>query len=452
MNITLKNSDPVHAIITVAVAKEDYLPEVEKALNDIRKNIVIAGFRKGYAPKSRIQSLYGTPTMSDKINKIVTDELSEYIQNNKLNLLGKPLLVTPENLTMNFEDQQDYEFSFEVGLTPEMVIRLTKDDVLPYYIVALSDKELDEQVQRYQVNYGDFVTAEVVEAKDLVKGSLVEIGGSLAHEEAALMPSYMKSAEERAKFIGAKVGDAIIFNPFLAYEGKEVELASFLKVQKEDLADHRGDFTLTIEEIKRYQQSAMDQKFFDQVFEPGTVTSPEAFCEKVRERFIEQMKPQCDARFLFDVRKLVVDKANGIQFPDDFLKRWLLASDETYTQEMAEEEYPTILDDLKFRLVKDRFVQENHIRASDAEVEQEAINTVVTRFIHYGVTEIPQNIVHNCVRELLANEKSIDKLVNQVLDQKVLEAFKDLVTLQPQEVSMDEWTRLMETQPKEEII
>ncbi|MDR2683679.1 MAG: trigger factor [Dysgonamonadaceae bacterium] len=446
MNITLQNTDAVNASITIAVSKEDYQTKVEKALNDIRKNIVIDGFRKGNAPKSRIQAQYGKSVLIDEINKLVSDTLVDYIQEQGLHVLGEPLPGKQAQEPLDFDNMQDYEFTFDIALAPKMDITLTKADTLPYYDIVISDEMVDKQIESYKASYGDYSSAEAVETKDVVKGVLVEQNGTITHDTAVLMPSYMKNETEQAKFIGAKVGDIITFNPYTAYEGNEVELASFLKIKKEEVNAHPGDFTFTINEITRYREAELGQELYDKLYEPGTVTSEEDFKAKIRETYAKRLAPESDYKFIGDVDKALEDKVKDIQFPDEFLKRWLLASDSTRTQESVDEEYPKIINDLKLHLIKEQIIKENDIQVTREDVEQKAVAVARSQFHQYGMSNVPDHLLEHYVQEMLKKQDNIRNLIAQAKESKLIDILKTQVTLQHKEVTFEEFGKLYETQ------
>ncbi|GHT77017.1 trigger factor [Bacteroidia bacterium] len=446
MNVTLKNIDPVNAELTIAIGKDDYQPQVEKALNKLRKDLVIDGFRKGNAPKGRIQALYGKSVLVDEINQLVSEKLYAYIKDNQLNVLGEPLPGEKEQFPLDFDKQEDYEFTFDLALSPDMNVSLTKKDELPYYTIAVTDEMIDRQVNSFKANQGTYEQAGAAEERDMVKGVLK---GSVENDSAVLMPMYIKNAEENAKFIGAKVGDVITFNPYKAYEGHEAELASFLKVAKEDVKKHTDDFTFTINEITRYKEAEVNQELFDKIYEPGTVTSEEAFRAKIKEMIEQQLLPESDYKFIIDVKQLLEEKAKDIQFPDAFLKRWLLASDEKRTPESIEEDYPKILADLKFHLIKEEIVKQKEIKVETDEIKQAAFNATRAQFAQYGMNNIPDNLLENYAQEMLKKEATVRNLIDRVIEDKIIAVLKEEITLQPKEVSMEEFQAFFQPETKE---
>ena len=447
MNITLKNIDSVNATLSIAIVKEDYQPLVQKALNDIRKNAVISGFRKGHVPQGRIQALYGKSALIDEINKLVSNKLYDYIKENELNVLGEPLPSEKEQEPLDFDKQEDYEFTFDLALSPDMNISLTKKDKLPYYTISVTNEMIDRQVNSFKANQGGYEQAEAAEEKDMVKGQLE---GSVINDSATLMPMYIKDEVEKAKFIGAKVGDVITFNPYKAYEGHEAELASFLKVEKTDVANHTGDFTFTINEITHYKEAEVNQELFDKVYEPGTVTSEEAFRAKIKEMIAQQLTPESDYKFITDAKQLLEEKAKDIQFPDEFLKRWLLASDPERTVESVETDYPKILADLKYHLIKEQIVKNKEIKVEQEDVTQAAFAATRAQFAQYGMNNIPDQLLENYAQEMLKKEATVRNLIDKVIEDKITVVLKDEITLEPKEVSLEEFQGFFQENPDTE--
>lgn len=457
MNVTIKNIDSVNAKLTIAIVKNDYQPQVEKALNNIRKNTVIPGFRKGNAPKDRINSMYGKATAIDEINKLVFNKLYDYIKENQLNVLGEPLPAKEEQKPFDFANQEEsYEFTFDLGLAPEVNVNLTKDDKLPFYTIQVSDEMIDKQINFYKANYGTYDQVESGEEKDMVKGTLVELDKSgspkatgVTDDAAVLMPSYIKEKEEKEKFINRKVGDTITFNPYKAYEGNKAELSSFLKISKEEVENYRNDYTFTIAEITRYKEAELNQELFDKVFEKGTVTSESMFREKVKGILQEQLERESNFKFILDAKDLLQEKAKDMPLPDAFLKRWLIESNKTQTEESVEKDYPAISGDLKFHLIKEKIVKDNQIKVEKEELQQYAVQVTKAQFAQYGMTNLPEQLLENYSQEMLKKEESVRDLVNKVIEDKLITVLKKEVTLEKKEVSVEEFQKLIETKKAE---
>lgn len=452
MNVTLNNIDLVNATIKVEVVKADYVNEVDKTLKNLRKTAVVDGFRKGMVPQSRIQKLYGKSVLVDEINKLVSNKLYDYIRENKLNILGEPLPGAGEQKPLDFDNQEDYEFTFDIGLAPEVSVNLSKSDKLPYYNIEISDEMIDKQINSFKANYGTYDQVEEIEGKDMAKGLLAEMDeeGKLKEngiriEEAVLMPSYMKDEEEKNKFMGAKKNSVILFNPYKAYEGNEVELSSFLKIDKENVKDYTGDFSFEIKEITRYKEAEINQDLFDKVFEAGSVNSEEEFRAKIKEMISQQLLPESNYKFLLDARKLLEEKTADMQFPDEFLKRWLLASNTERTPESLENDYPRIIEDLRFHLIKEQLVKDNDIKVEPDDIKEYARQATRAQFAQYGMTNIPDQLLDNYSQEMLKKEETVRGLVDKAVEDKLVNVLKEKFTLDVQEITVEDFQKLFET-------
>lgn len=397
-----------------------------------------------------VKKMYGKHVLVEEVNKLVSENLFSYIRENKLNILGEPMPNESEQKPINFDTQEDFEFCFDVALAPEINIALSKGDKLPYYEVAIDDEMLNQQIDAYTANFGTYDKADEVEEKDMVKGTVAELEngspkeGGIVVEEAVLMPAYMKDEAEKAKFVGAKVNSVVVFNPNKAYEGAEVEIASFLKVDKEAVAGITGDFSFEITEITRHQKAEMNQELFDKVFGEGVVTSEEEFKNKIKDALTDQFTPQSDYKFLLDAREVLVQKAGEMKFADDMLKRWLVAANENTTAEKVEEDFPKMIEDLKYQLIKENLVKSNNLKVEDADIEAFAKRVAQAQFAQYGMLSVPEDVLANYAKDMLKNKQTLQNIIDRAVEEKLAAWLKEQVELDVKEVSTEEFGKLFE--------
>lgn len=450
MNVSLKNIDAVSGIVKLEIVKADYAEQVEKSLRNFRQKANVPGFRKGMVPMGMVKKMYGKHVLVEEVNKLVSENLFSYIRENKLNILGEPMPNESEQKPINFDTQEDFEFCFDVALAPEINIALSKGDKLPYYEVAIDDEMLNQQIDAYTANFGTYDKADEVEEKDMVKGTVAELEngspkeGGIVVEEAVLMPAYMKDEAEKAKFVGAKVNSVVVFNPNKAYEGAEAEIASFLKVDKEAVAGITGDFSFEITEITRHQKAEMNQELFDKVFGEGVVTSEEEFKNKIKEALTDQFTPQSDYKFLLDAREVLVQKAGEMKFADDMLKRWLVAANENTTAEKVEEDFPKMIEDLKYQLIKENLVKSNNLKVEDADIEAFAKRVAQAQFAQYGMLSVPEDVLANYAKDMLKNKQTLQNIIDRAVEEKLAAWLKEQVELDVKEVSTEEFGKLFE--------
>lgn len=450
MNVSLINNDSVRGLIKLEIVKSDYEAAVEKSLRSFRQKANVPGFRKGMVPMGMVKKMYGKQALLEEVNRLVSDNLFKYIRENNLNILGEPLASEAEPSALDFDKDEDFVFNFDVALAPEININMSKEDTLPYYEVKIDDDMLNKQVEAYTANFGTYEAGEEVEEKDLVKGTVAELEnsapkeGGVVVENAVLMPMYIKDEAEKAKFIGSKVNTVVVFNPNKAYEGAEAEIASFLHVEKEKVAELTGDFSFEIKEISRHKNAELNQELFDKVFGESVVTSEEEFRNKIREALAEQFTPQCDFKFLSDAREVLVKKAGELKFADDILKRWLLVANEKNTAENIENDYPHIIEDLTYHLIKESLVKANGLKVQDADIEEFAKRVAKAQFAQYGMLSVPEDALENYAKEMLKNKQTLQNILDRAVEEKLAAWLKEQVTIDKKEVTADEFAKMFE--------
>lgn len=451
MNIVRKDIDAVNALVTIQVAKSDYEEKVEKTLRDYRKKANIPGFRPGMVPVGLVKKMYGKAVAAEEINKVVSDALFGYIKDNNLNILGEPLPNETEQAAIDFDTQEDFEFKFDLGIAPEFDVKLDKKDTVKYYNIELTDEMIENQVKSYVGRFGSYIQVEEVEEKDVVKGDLLELTADgkvneegIKVEAGVLCPAYIKGDESiKAAFVGKKIGDVIVFNPQKAFENG-AEISSLLKISKDEAANITSDFQFKVSGITRYQESEINQELFDKVFGEGTVSSEEEFRAKIKESIQQNLVSDADYKFGIDAREALVAKFKDLQFPDAFLKRWALATNQNLTAETLDTDYPKMIEDLVWHLVKDKISKSSDIKIEFADIEVFAKKVAQAQFAQYGMPNVPEDILANYAKDMLKDEKGIRNMMEGAMDEKVIEIIKTSVKLEETAISIDDFNQMLQ--------
>lgn len=451
MNVSLTNVDSVNAILQISVAKADYQEKVDNALKTFRKKANVPGFRPGTVPVGMVKKMYGKSILAEEINKVVGENLYKYIQDNKLNVLGEPLPNEEKQQAIDFATEGDYDFYFDIALAPEIELDLTKKDKINYYAIDVNEELVQKQIESYKANYGKYDKVEEgAKETDLIKGTIAELEGGSVKEEGlnveggVVMPSYIKDASEQAKFVGSKAGDVIVFNPGKAYEGNETEIASLLHIEKDAVQTIAPEFQFTTTEVTRYKEAELDQDLFDKVFGAGTVKDVEEFTMKVKGIIANQFAPDSDYKFLLDAKELLESKTGDLQFPDAFLKRWLLASGENRTAESLENDYPKIIEDLKFHLIKEQIAKDSDIKIESEDMKTIAMQATRAQFAQYGMMNLPDEMLENYANDMLKNKDNARNLLDRAMENKIVEVLKSKLGVEEKNISLEEFRKFFE--------
>ena len=449
MNITFEAPDKINGLMTITLESADYQPEVDKTLKDYRKRANIPGFRPGQAPMGMIKRQFGTSVKVDAVNKILGEKLYDYVRENKIQMLGEPL-PSEQQEALDFESDKPMTFKFDIAVAPEFEAKLSGKDKIDYYNITVDDKMIDQQVEMYQSRAGQYEKVEQFDAeqRDMLKGDLREVGkdGGIEVSDAVLMPQYIKVEDQKKLFDGCKLGDIITWNPRKAYPESDVEVSSLLKIQKEDVKDHEGDFTFQITEISRFVKAELNQALFDQTFGEGTVKGEKEFREKIAAIISQQFKADADYKFLLDVRAHMEKKVGKLEFPEAILKRAMKNNnkDRKDVEEFVEKNFEASIKELGWHLIKEQLVAAQGIQIDDNDLKQVAKEAARAQFAQYGMSNVPDEYLDNYAQEMLKKRENADGLVDRAVDVKLTAALKNVVKLNEKDITLEDFQKMLQ--------
>jgi len=449
MQVTLEKTGDLEGRIKVEVTQNDYLDKVNKELKEIGRTRVIPGFRKGHVSLEQLRRRFGKDVKSHVLNEEVYRAVIEYIRDNQLDVLGEPLPVEVKEVNL---DDQDYTFEYEVGLAPAIEANVDKNITVPYYTIEVSDEMTKDQDNALRERFGAQVPGEEVDAKALVKGAIMQLNedGTVNTAEDAIQvvdgivaPMYFTDKDQAALFLGKKVGDKVVFNPFKTCNGNAAELASMLHIDKEKTAGVTGDFEMAISEIIVLKPAEHGEEFYKEVF-PGNagVTNEDEYFAELRNMIASQLQPNSDHMFNRDAQNALVEKFGNFELPAEFLKKWLVARNEGLTPENVNEEYDKMVPSIKWELLRGKLVRDLDIKVTEDDMLNFAKAIAYQQFAQYGMTNMDDETITNYARRILEDKNYAGRMHEDVGNRKLFNAVKALVNLDEKTISLDEFKKL----------
>jgi trigger factor len=450
MNITKENIDDLNAVLKVKIEKADYDEKVETVLKDYRKKATIKGFRPGMVPFGLIKKMYGRAVQIDEINKVVTDNIQKYLTDEKLEILGDPLPKADERESIDFDTQEDFTFSFEIGLTPEVDLKLSKKNKVNEYDIAIDKKMRNDYLENYTRRYGELKKADLTEEKDVIKGKIEAIDneGNIipegpAVEDTSLGIDIIKDNKIKEEFIGKSIGDSIDFDIKKAYPN-DTEIAGILHKKKEEVENLEGNYRFTVNDISRFYPAEPGQELYNRIYGEGVVNSEEEFMKKIEEEIKANLKRESDFKLMMDIKALAMEKTE-LQLPEEFLKRWLLRVNEKTTEEQIEKEFDNFKKDLKWQLIRNKVARDNDVKITEEELQKEAENITRYQFQQYGLFYATEEQISNYAKETLKREEDAKRIADKILEEKVIVLMKELVKIESKEITVEEFNKLFES-------
>lgn len=441
MQITQTELKNLTATLTITIEPADYQEDVQKELKQVRQKAQMPGFRPGMVPAGLVKKMYGKGILADVLNKKVGESLQKHIEDNKLAILGEPLPNNELTPAIDMDTQDTFTFAFDIAVAPEFDAKLNGKNKLTEYEIEVTDEMVENQVKSYTERFGEYTQAEEVAEGDLVKGLCKEVDGEIVKEGAILNPQYMKQKTQAKKFIGAKKGAIITFNPTKAF-GSEVEVSSLLGITKEQATELKSDFTFEIQEITRHTAAAIDGELFAKVYGENNVKDEADFRAKVKAEIVANMAEDSKYKFGIDAKEAIMKKMEKVEFPVDFLKRWVLATNEKMTEEQLEKDFPQMIDELKWHLAKDQLMKEFNVDVQKEDVEAYAKEVAKMQFMQYGLMHIDDQYLTSYAQEMLKQENQLRGIVERVAENKIYDALKGVAKIEKKSISHADFGKL----------
>ncbi len=446
MEIVKENIDDLNAIIKVKIAKEDYNDSYEKALKNVRKQVQMPGFRQGQVPASVVKKKYGVSILGEELDKVLNSALFDYIKENELDVLGQPIPKTDENKAIDFKNPSDFEFSYEIGLAPAFEVKLTKKEKHTYNKVKVDSELIDKQVSDFAKRYGSLAAVDKSGEKDMIMASFKELDendklveGGFTHSSTVSV-EFTEDKAAKKKLIGLKAGDVLIIDPKTISRGA-ADLAAMLNISKEAAEKFDKNVELTVTEVKRLEETNVDQELINKIYGEGVVDGVEAFRAKIEEEMSSMFNADSDRLFKRDFANKLVDKLS-LSLPDEFLKRWIGMSNEEVTAEQIEAEYDQYAESLKWQLIENKIIKDNKLEVSNDEAIEYTKDLLGKQYAQYGMMIPEEEEFNKMAMSVLGNKDEGKKIYDALYESKVLDYLKSAVKVEEKELSYDEFVEL----------
>jgi len=444
MNIEKNNLDTLNAELTISLQKEDYTPRVDKALKEYRKRTQLPGFRPGHVPMTLIQQRFGKSILAEEINTVLQGAIYKYIQENKIEILGSPMPKKDNGEVGNWDDPNEFRFTYELALAPEVSVALNKNQSFVYHKVNVDDIIIDRHSKDLARRYGKMSDPEMSSEEHMLMAELHEINetGEIIEggifNKTTVSIEYVPDADTKKQLIGLKIGDSVVIDAMNLNNNHE-DLAKMLGITHHQVHHLHNKFKLTVTEVKHLEPHEFNQELFDKIYPAGEVTSIEGMKEKVLSE-LEQMFTR-DADWLFKREfALEISKRTNFNLPDEFLKRWIVSTNEKpVTLEQVEYEYPVYSGQLRWQLIENAILKQYEIKVSPDEALNHVKSVLRDRYTQYGLP-IGDDELTEMAKKPLTNKEELKNIYDFLYEEKMIQLVKELCHLEEKMLSLEEFT------------
>lgn len=450
MNVTFEKKDALTGTISVQISPADYQANYDKRLKDYSKKANVPGFRAGHAPKGIIEKMVGNSLLLEEINQLASKGLFDYIEEHKLAILGQPVMNEDTKID-ELNKTADYNFAFDIGLTPEIELNISAADKFTRISVEVTPTMIDEEVERMTKRFGELTDVEEVGENDMIYAGLTELSdagevleGGVAADSVPIAVNTIKNEALKAELLGLKKGATLKVNVYALFDNNELEMSHALGIQKQTVADLSPDFTLELKEIKRTEKSELNQEFFDKIYGEGVVNSEEELREKIKaevQAYFDQQGQHLLEHELFD--KLV--EKHNINLPDAFLKRWLIdRHGDKFNENNVEAGYAPEANYLRNHILEEKILNVAGIKVEEADIKEAAMNYTKSMFGAYGNQGLSDELLMSIIEPQLKKEDFRSRMINVSVRNKVNQYILDTITIETTLVGVDEFNRIIQ--------
>jgi len=436
MQITRTDVDALNAKVAISIEQVDFTSKVETILKDYKKNANIPGFRKGHVPMGMIKKQYETAVMAEEVNKLLQESLTNYIQEEKLELLGNPLPVMQDEIDWKAEQ---LSFEFELGFAPNVDVNIKGKKAITQFQIEADKKMIDEQLNYLQKQYGK------LEAQSSIDEGF-ELTLSIINEEAAINTTptiefdQFKGKKNKDALKAAKLNEAITVKTKGLFTEDHIT-ARALGVTADALADIPAEVSLTVTEANKRILAELDQELFDKLYEPGTVKNVTELKAKIKDGIEKQFVQQTDQKLLNDVTESLID-ATKFDLPKEFLIRWLQNSGEQpLTEEEAIEEYNKSEKGIRYQLIEGSLIKNHDLQVKFEELQSFAKDMIKQQMAQYGQLNPADKELDDIAARIFSNQEETKRLSDQLMSQKLLEFYKENANLKLKKVNYEAFVK-----------
>ena len=420
MKIIEKKSKSNTSLIDLLIEKKDYVEKVDISLKDYRKKVNIPGFRKGNVPVGLIKKQYGTAIKVEEINRIVQKEISKYISDNDISILGSPLPFEDGEIDWT---KDEINLKFEIAYKPNFKLSYKPKKKLTYFIIEADNEMINTQVESIQNQYGKLISLQSPDKQSTISGN-VKTAESEKQKNLSLDTEKFKKAFFSKYLSSAKVGSLININTKSFDEDKY--LNSLFTSEEKDFINK--DLIFQINEITKREKAILDKDLYKKVYKNDEIKSQKQFKNKVKSEIEKQFINQSDQKFFNDCVEFLISNTK-IDLPEKFLKKLIIANQkEKISEDEIDKDFSQSIKGIKYQLIESKLIEENDIDVKPDAIKSYTREMIIKQMAMYGQNQSDDEQLNSIVKRVMSNEDEVKRMYSMLLNEKILFVFKNKIS------------------------
>lgn len=447
MNITQEKVDDLNAIVKITFAPEDYVPRVEKSLKEQAKKANLPGFRKGMVPVSHLKRMYGKSILVEEINNLLTETLTKHLTENKVEVLGQPLPILEDDVDFKWDQTDEFEFKYELGLAPAVDVKIDSKDKFTTYKVKADEETLAARIQNIRKSYGKMTNPEQSAEGDVLYAELTQLAADGSTFEGGIQSKgsirldLVTDKKILKSLVGVKKDDELELDITKAFDKNESVISKLLNISEDDAKDLQSNFKVKVLNVNRLEEADLNQEFYDKLFGEGVVTDEAGFRARITEEIESMFQQDADRKLQNDIYAKLTGETK-MELPNEFLRKWLKVTNEKLSDEELNEGYEEFAKNLKWTLIENKIINDNEIKIEYKDVFETAKQRLDAQFRMYSPQPLPEDQLAQYAANFLQEKENANRIFDEVKAQKVFEHIKSVATLDEKEIEYNKFIEL----------
>ena len=363
MKVTIENKKGLNKDLKVFIDKKTISTYLEEKYEEIKKNVVLKGFRPGKVPKEVLKRQFGKAVYGEVLDKVLKDTTTKALDENKIKPAGQPKIDLK-----SFGEGKDLEYIISVTELPKVNIKSIEDIKFDEYKVNIDSAETDKRIKEIAKNQKNFI--EVDAAKVANEGDLVVFDYTATVDGKNFKGNEGKNTQlEIGKDLFIKGFDKQLLKS-KKDEIINVEVSLPENFSEKELIGKKAVFACKIIAVKKPKEVKVDDEFAKNLGAKDLNNLKELVSKQINEEYKNSLENFTKNEILKQLEKFKVD-----QIPENLVEQEVkilsqgMKEDEAKKNKSKFEE--TAKKRIKLGLILNEFGEQNKIKVEEQEIQEE---------------------------------------------------------------------------------
>ena len=433
MKVTVENKKGLEKDIKILIDKKTISGYLDEKYEEIRKDVVLKGFRPGKVPTEILKRQFGKSVYGEVIDKVLKDTTTKVLEEQKIKPAGQPKIDLK-----TFGEGKDLEYVISVTELPKIEVNSLKGIKVDEYIVKIDPKETEKRIEQIAKNQNNFKDAEenynskngdlvVFDYKGTVDGK--DFKGNEGKNTQLVLGKDLFIKGFDKQLVGVKKGDI-----------KKVEVNLPENFPEKELINKKAIFECSITSVKNPTEVKINDEFAKNLGAKDLNNLKELISKQINDEFKNSLDMISKKQILEQVEKQKIES-----IPNNLIEQEVKILSQGMKEEELKKNKNNLENEAKKRiktgLILNAFGEKNNIKVS-----QEELNTEIQK--QFKMMPGQEKMVKEYYEK---NPSAIEGLRGSIYEEKIIEEIKKLAKINKKEITKEEAEKILKSENEKNL-